>query len=43
MQDDEALIQARALLSRAPLFDGHNDLAWVIEKDAQGARRRPRL
>ncbi len=35
MQDDEALIQARALLSRAPLFDGHNDLAWVIEKDAK--------
>jgi membrane dipeptidase len=35
MQDDEALIQARALLSRAPLFDGHNDLAWVIQRDAK--------
>ncbi len=25
--------QARALLERAPLFDGHNDLAWVIHSD----------
>jgi len=33
MQDDEALTQARALLKRAPLFDGHNDLAWVIHND----------
>ena len=33
MQDDEALTQARALLKRAPLFDGHNDLAWIIHRD----------
>ena len=35
MQNDEALAKARALLSRAPLFDGHNDLAWVIHNDAK--------
>ncbi len=35
MQDDKALTQARALLSRAPLFDGHNDLAWVVRNDAK--------
>jgi membrane dipeptidase len=33
MQDDEALTAARALLTRAPLFDGHNDLPWVIRQD----------
>ncbi|MGO4871783.1 MAG: dipeptidase, partial [Roseiarcus sp.] len=33
MQDDEALTKARALLTRTPVFDGHNDLAWVIHKD----------
>ena len=30
---DNALAAARALLSRAPLFDGHNDLPWVIRVD----------
>ncbi len=33
MPDDDALTQARALLKRAPLFDGHNDLPWVIRND----------
>ena len=33
MQDDEALTAARALLQRAPVFDGHNDLPWVIRQD----------
>jgi membrane dipeptidase len=35
---DEALARARALLDKAPLFDGHNDLPWVIriDKDARG-------
>ena len=39
MQDDEALIAARALLKQAPVFDGHNDLPWVIRQDkaARGA------
>jgi membrane dipeptidase len=35
MDDDEALSKARALLSRAPVFDGHNDLPWVIMHDKQ--------
>ena len=35
MQDDEALIAARALLKQAPVFDGHNDLPWVIRIDSQ--------
>jgi membrane dipeptidase len=30
---DNALAAARAVLKRAPLFDGHNDLAWVIRID----------
>ena len=30
---DNALEAARALLGRAPVFDGHNDLAWVIRAD----------
>ena len=30
---DNALAAARALLSRTPLFDGHNDLPWVIRVD----------
>jgi len=30
---DEAWVQALALLERAPLFDGHNDLAWTIRCD----------
>jgi membrane dipeptidase len=33
MPDEKALTEARALLARAPLFDGHNDLAWVIHRD----------
>jgi membrane dipeptidase len=30
---DNALAAARAALGRAPLFDGHNDLPWVIRID----------
>ena len=30
---DNALAAARATLRRAPLFDGHNDLPWVIRID----------
>jgi membrane dipeptidase len=30
---DNALAVARTVLSRAPLFDGHNDLPWVIRID----------
>lgn len=30
---DNALAVARAVLRRAPLFDGHNDLPWVIRTD----------
>ncbi len=30
---DDFSARARALLQRAPLFDGHNDLAWVIRQD----------
>jgi membrane dipeptidase len=30
---DNALAMARAVLGRAPIFDGHNDLAWVIRTD----------
>jgi membrane dipeptidase len=33
MRDDEALTAARTLLERAPVFDGHNDLPWVIRQD----------
>ena len=38
MRDEEALTKAEALLTRAPLFDGHNDLAWTIriDKSARG-------
>ena len=32
-ESDNALAVARAVLERAPLFDGHNDLAWVIRVD----------
>jgi membrane dipeptidase len=35
MRDDEALSKARAFLSRSPVFDGHNDLPWVIMHDKQ--------
>ncbi|RBP18262.1 membrane dipeptidase [Roseiarcus fermentans] len=31
--DDNALAVARAVLARAPVFDGHNDLPWVIRID----------
>ena len=30
---DNALTVAREMLKRAPLFDGHNDLPWVIRTD----------
>jgi membrane dipeptidase len=30
---DNALSVARAVLKRAPMFDGHNDLPWVIRTD----------
>jgi len=33
MRDDTALAQARDLLERTPLVDGHNDLPWVIRND----------
>jgi membrane dipeptidase len=33
MDDDGALAQAREWLTRAPLLDGHNDLAWAIRSD----------
>jgi membrane dipeptidase len=38
MQNDTALARARALLEKVPLFDGHNDLPWVIriDKEARG-------
>jgi membrane dipeptidase len=35
MRQDKALAQARALLDRVPLLDGHNDLPWVIRIDAE--------
>jgi len=33
METDLALAAARDLLKREPLFDGHNDLPWVIRND----------
>ena len=33
MGNDDALALAVTLLTRAPLFDGHNDLAWTIRVD----------
>src|SRR5579871_654526 len=38
MRQDKALAQARALLEKVPLLDGHNDLPWVIriDKTARG-------
>ena len=30
---DNAMATARAVLERAPVFDGHNDLPWVIRID----------
>jgi membrane dipeptidase len=35
MGNDDALTLATTLLTRAPLFDGHNDLAWTIRVDKQ--------
>jgi membrane dipeptidase len=35
MQKDKALARARALLKKVPLFDGHNDLPWVIRTDRE--------
>jgi membrane dipeptidase len=35
MRQDKALAQARTLLERVPLLDGHNDLPWVIRIDRQ--------
>ena len=35
MGNDDALTLAVTLLTRAPLFDGHNDLAWTIRVDKQ--------
>jgi membrane dipeptidase len=32
---DNALAVARAVLKRAPLIDGHNDLPWVIRADRE--------
>ena len=34
MAESDFSARARAALHRAPLFDGHNDLAWVIRQDA---------
>ena len=31
----DTLAKARALLAHAPIFDGHNDLPWVIRIDSQ--------
>ncbi len=35
MGNDDALTLAVTQLTRAPLFDGHNDLAWTIRVDKQ--------
>ena len=35
MGNDDALTLAVTQLTRAPLFDGHNDLAWTIRVDRQ--------
>ena len=43
MDGEQTLARARALLDRAPVFDGHNDLPWVIRQRQAGARRRHRL
>lgn len=34
--DQEALERARQLLDAAPVFDGHNDLPWVIREKFEG-------
>jgi len=33
MVDDVSVARAQAALTRAPLFDGHNDLPWTIRQD----------
>ena len=35
MDDTSFLAQAKAALEAAPIFDGHNDLPWVIRQDAR--------
>src|SRR5579863_2292496 len=35
MDDSHFLAQARAALESAPIFDGHNDLLWVIRQDSR--------
>ena len=35
MDDSGYLSAARAALARTPLFDGHNDLPWVIRQDSR--------
>src|SRR5512134_54198 len=35
---DDALERANALLTRHPLIDGHNDLAWAIRESATAPR-----
>lgn len=32
VSEDPALVRARAVLSRVPLIDGHNDLPWTIRE-----------
>jgi membrane dipeptidase len=34
MDDSDWLTRALSTLDRAPIFDGHNDLPWVIRQDA---------
>jgi membrane dipeptidase len=36
--DDPALEHAEAILSRHPVIDGHNDLAWAIRENAAAPR-----
>src|SRR5688572_14913388 len=36
--DDRALDEARAILSRHPLIDSHNDLPWVIRENGKPPR-----
>jgi membrane dipeptidase len=31
---DDALVRARRVLAEHPVFDGHNDLPWLIRRDA---------
>ena len=34
MDDSHFLAEAKAALAESPIFDGHNDLPWVIRQDA---------